>query len=253
MNGEYIVQATVSSFFLVLRPIVCFNAVMDHLIASIKELRSRLKESQQAFANRLGISSRAVANYEAGRTPTRKVLWSLTMLAGETQNADLGDVFTKAYNSTMQRLTSPTNDEEQAWVRMVLALLRNKDSVPELDKLGRSLLAAAESLMSASAGKAIATDTEEFQEAVLWARSQITPNAEQQLDRLAQDRCLRTGESWATAQLRVLLENPELYRKYQEGQLLISGGIVEDLSKARTPAPRKKRAARARKARSAKS
>lgn len=230
-------------------------AVMGHLITSIKELRSRLKESQQAFANRLGISSRAVANYEAGRTPTRKVLWSLTMLASETGNPDLGDVFSGAYRATMQRLTSPANDEEQAWVRMVLALLRNKDSVPGLKELGRSLLAAAEDLMLASeGGKTIATDTEEFQEAVLWARSQITPNAEQQLSRLAQARCLKTGESWATAQLRVLVENPELYQKYQEGQLLISGGFVGHVSKAprlrvTAPAPEKKRTTKARRPR----
>jgi transcriptional regulator with XRE-family HTH domain len=238
---------------------VCFNAGMGHLIASIKELRSRLKESQQTFANRLGLSMRAVANYEAGRTPTRKVLWSLTMLAAETKNPDLEEVFTRAYNATMQRLTGPANDEEQAWVRMVLALLRNKASVPELDKLGRSLLAAAEGLMLASkGGKTTATDTEEFQEAVLWARSQIAPNAEQQLSRLAQARSLRTGEPWATAQLRVLVENPELYQKYQEGQLPISGGMVVDLSKRRTlqtstPMSGKKRIAKARRSGKAKS
>lgn len=56
---------------------------MNELVASVKELRSRLNVSQQVFANRLGISARAVANYEAGRTPTRGVLFSLAMLAGQ--------------------------------------------------------------------------------------------------------------------------------------------------------------------------
>jgi transcriptional regulator with XRE-family HTH domain len=241
---------------------MCFNAAMDELTAAIKQLRAHLGESQQVFANRLGITSRAVANYEAGRTPTRRVLWELMMLAGRTNNPDIENLFVEAYNATMQNLTKPANDEEEAWVRMVLTMLRNKNYVPALNELGHSLLAAAEGLMSASKqGNTLTTDNEELEEAVSWVRSQITPSAEQQLRRLASDRRSRTGETFATAYAQVLIDNPELYQKYQKELAgrppFIAGHPVESMdvpaADAAAPDPRKRASAKTRKSKRAKS
>lgn len=54
---------------------------MANTTQEIKNLRRHLTDSQQAFSNRLGVSVRAVANYEAGRTPNAAVLFKLASLA----------------------------------------------------------------------------------------------------------------------------------------------------------------------------
>ena len=46
-----------------------------------KKLRSKLGDSQQAFANRRGLSVRAIANYERGRRPSGAVLFEMVDLA----------------------------------------------------------------------------------------------------------------------------------------------------------------------------
>ena len=61
---------------------------MDELTLKIRDLRSRLKNTQQAFANRLRVSLRAVANYESGRRPARAVLWNLAIIASKTGHQD---------------------------------------------------------------------------------------------------------------------------------------------------------------------
>ncbi len=215
---------------------------MDKLVTSVRQLRSRLSESQQAFANRLGISSRAVANYEAGRRPTRAVLFSLAMLAGQAEHPDLSTIFLEAYNATMRGLTRPANDEEQAWVRMVLTLLRNGAHIPELKDLGIALLRATERLISPSVkGKTLATDPDEIKEAVSWASRHIAPNAEQQLTILARGRSGKTGEPFATAFTQVLLENPVLYQEYQRtlGMMAPAVKIAGTPEKGMATRPRK--------------
>src|SRR5688500_11011670 len=107
-----------SNYFLEQCQRVCSNAVMDPVVTALKKLRERLDESQQAFANRLGLSVRAIANYESGRRPSRAVLFNLTILASQHGLRDLSDVFRAAYAEAMHGVLGPTNDEETAWVRM---------------------------------------------------------------------------------------------------------------------------------------
>lgn len=64
-----------------------------NLIPAIKELRQRLGESQQAFATRLGISIRALANYEKDRQPHGKVLAALARAAEQGGQKPLADIF----------------------------------------------------------------------------------------------------------------------------------------------------------------
>jgi transcriptional regulator with XRE-family HTH domain len=54
---------------------------MRQLVKAVRNLRARLGDSQQAFANRLGVSIRAVANYEKDREATGKALLELKNLA----------------------------------------------------------------------------------------------------------------------------------------------------------------------------
>jgi transcriptional regulator with XRE-family HTH domain len=69
---------------------------MPDLAAEVRQLRERLGESQQAFATRVGLSIRAVANYEADRMPTAKVLGDLYRQAREAGYQDLAELFWRA-------------------------------------------------------------------------------------------------------------------------------------------------------------
>src|ERR1039458_3147488 len=55
---------------------------------AVRALRGSLHESQQAFATRLGISIRALANYEKGRLPSGKALLKMMGLAAEGCHED---------------------------------------------------------------------------------------------------------------------------------------------------------------------
>jgi transcriptional regulator with XRE-family HTH domain len=54
---------------------------MDQVVKAVKDLREHLGLSQQEFANRIGSSIRAVANYEKDRRPTARLLLQLIRLA----------------------------------------------------------------------------------------------------------------------------------------------------------------------------
>ncbi len=66
------------------------------LVTAVKELRAHVGESQQAFATRLGLSIRALANYEKDRNPTGRALLSLASAADEAGRHDLADLFLAA-------------------------------------------------------------------------------------------------------------------------------------------------------------
>jgi len=72
---------------------------------AVKELRLRLKESQQAFATRLGISIRGLVNYEKDRDPPLILLLKLAALARETGEESLSHVFQWAFYDTLTEAT----------------------------------------------------------------------------------------------------------------------------------------------------
>ena len=63
---------------------------------AVKALRKHTRESQQAFATRLGISIRALAFYEAGRAPTGKALAALARVAQSVGKHELAYLFMDA-------------------------------------------------------------------------------------------------------------------------------------------------------------
>jgi transcriptional regulator with XRE-family HTH domain len=67
------------------------------LTEAVKALRGRLKESQQAFATRLGISIRGLVNYEKDREPPLALLLKLAAVAREAGDERLADVFQWAF------------------------------------------------------------------------------------------------------------------------------------------------------------
>jgi transcriptional regulator with XRE-family HTH domain len=63
------------------------------LATAVKKLRAALNMSQQAFANELGLSIRAIANYEKDRIPEPKVLARLQQLAMKHRLYELNAAF----------------------------------------------------------------------------------------------------------------------------------------------------------------
>jgi transcriptional regulator with XRE-family HTH domain len=53
------------------------------LVQAIKDVRAHFGESQHSFAERLGLSTRAIANYEKDRRPTATVLARLAKVASD--------------------------------------------------------------------------------------------------------------------------------------------------------------------------
>lgn len=189
---------------------------MYDLMSAVKALRAELGESQQSFANRLGLSSRAVASYEAGdRKPSVTMLFSMAMIASQRGLDDLAKVFSGEYAQALKGATKPVNDEETAWVRIALALVRNQHLVPTWDKIAKACIEAVEALAAtAPTTSTLMADAEELSETATWMRGHFAPAPEVQLDRLARKRMSESGEPFGRAYARVVKENPELYQRF---------------------------------------
>jgi transcriptional regulator with XRE-family HTH domain len=71
------------------------------LVTAVNRLREALGMSQQAFANELGLSIRAIANYEKDRRPKPKVLALLQGLAAKHGQPELDGVFRAALHEDL--------------------------------------------------------------------------------------------------------------------------------------------------------
>jgi transcriptional regulator with XRE-family HTH domain len=96
-------------------------------IEAVRELRKQVGESQQAFATRLGLSIRAIANYETKREPTARALAQLQVVAKEFKRKDLWDIFREALNRELQADYQTDDDFDfklpSGWERYGVALL----------------------------------------------------------------------------------------------------------------------------------
>jgi transcriptional regulator with XRE-family HTH domain len=66
-------------------------------VKEVRELREHMGLSQQAFASELGLSMRAVANYEKDRRPEPRVFIPLMKAAEKANRADLLRIFLIAF------------------------------------------------------------------------------------------------------------------------------------------------------------
>jgi transcriptional regulator with XRE-family HTH domain len=71
---------------------------------AVRKLREKTGDSQQAFANRLGLSIRAIVNYERDRTPAPKALVAMAYLAASYRQVPLVYKFVNALPPEIQRL-----------------------------------------------------------------------------------------------------------------------------------------------------
>jgi transcriptional regulator with XRE-family HTH domain len=99
---------------------------------AVRELRKALSLSQQAFATQLGMSIRAVVNYEKDRLPTARALAQLEKLAADTHHPELARTFRDALGSELGFGTSerpPLSAEELYFERAFRrCLFENPDS-----------------------------------------------------------------------------------------------------------------------------
>lgn len=64
---------------------------------ALRALRAEFGESQQRFSDRISVTVRTVARYEAQKPPTGEMLGKLAALAEEAGRPDLRAVFTNAF------------------------------------------------------------------------------------------------------------------------------------------------------------
>ncbi len=188
---------------------------MDDLVLAIKQLRADLGDSQQAFATRLGLSIRAIANYEASRRPTISVLEQLVSIAGEQKRIDLQKIFTKAYSEASAGQSEPRTDEERAFVRAVLYLVRNRHLVPNWRDLRQNILGGMESVHANKTGSRM-TSPEDIALALSESRRYIAIPPQEQLTKLARERAKETGNPFWTAYEQVVETNPQLQRQLEK-------------------------------------
>jgi transcriptional regulator with XRE-family HTH domain len=111
------------------------------LAAAVRGLREALGMSQQAFATELGLSIRAIANYEKDRKPEPKVLASLAKFATAHEQFKFANVFRgeldldlglhqislEEESSEYAKLGRLTAELLYAWLQDLSELLRTAD------------------------------------------------------------------------------------------------------------------------------
>jgi len=97
-----------------------------NLNTAVKELRRALGLSQQIFATQLGLSIRAVVNYEKDRAPTARALAQLEQLASHSSHPELARIFRDALGNELgfgmadrQPLSAEEHYLERAFRRIV--------------------------------------------------------------------------------------------------------------------------------------
>src|ERR1700693_2354223 len=78
------------------------NQIMD-LTQAVRELRTLTVETKQSFAQRLGLSLRAINNYEKDRAPNSPALFRLAKLARQGGPFDLATCFSSGPSAELQQ------------------------------------------------------------------------------------------------------------------------------------------------------
>ncbi len=104
---------------------------------AVQQLRLISGLSQQAFASQLGMSVRAIANYEKDRTPSKLARFKLAKLARELDRADLASVLAGPLEIRRHREDGVIGDVERA---AILALTLNRGSEWLLRLLAKEVL-----------------------------------------------------------------------------------------------------------------
>jgi transcriptional regulator with XRE-family HTH domain len=194
---------------------------MEDLASAIKKLRTALGDSQQKFATRLKLSTRAIANYESGRHPIPPIIWSLSRLASDHGHSEIADVFVKAFTDKMKASMQPVTDYEKACVMAVLALVRNRNHIERWSEIKRAALIELERLAATARSIILATDRDDLQDTLVRVRHWLAPTAQEEIMRIAKKRYVDAGKpytddpwSFRRFELEVMADYPELYQQF---------------------------------------
>lgn len=98
---------------------------------AVKKLRQALRETQEAFAQRLGTAKSSLVRYESTRAPRGAVLAQLAAIAEEHGEHECARVFRRALAQEVGEQLQPKIDwrtnEEREYVLALLAVLRNSE------------------------------------------------------------------------------------------------------------------------------
>jgi transcriptional regulator with XRE-family HTH domain len=209
------------------------NQIMD-LTQAVRELRTLTGETQQSFAQRLGLSLRAINNYEKDRAPNSPALFRLAKLARQVGRLDLAQVFSSALSAELQEVVEPMTKEERIWSSVVLALVRDRQ-LTDWPRIGGFLVKALEKV----ARQKDAAEAKELEPVLVEARYSLTSTAEIELEELAKAQQIKTGQAYYQAYSEVLLHNPELYNRYLQERAAAARGTSIERTMA-TPRLRKR-------------
>jgi transcriptional regulator with XRE-family HTH domain len=120
---------------------------MRQLVKAVRNLRARLGDSQQAFANRLGVSIRAVANYEKDREATGKALLELKNLADANGLVEEARAFEDALSRELGHGVIEVPPDKKEDFDALMAILfgggkQNREALAEWNKLSEPIKAA---------------------------------------------------------------------------------------------------------------
>jgi transcriptional regulator with XRE-family HTH domain len=209
-----------------------------NLNEAVRQLRVVTGETQQSFAQRLGVSIRAVTNYEKDRAPNDAALFRLAKLSRQVGRVDLAQVFSAALSDELQEVVEPMTKEERVWSAVVLALLRHRE-LTDWPKMGHLLVKELQKLLRRHDLPA----AEDLAAVLLEARYNLASKAELELQNLAKARQAKTGETYYQAYSQVLIENPDLYTRYLQERAAAARGTPYEKSMA-LPKPHTRQRAR---------
>jgi len=193
---------------------------MSDLVSAVKELRGALGDSQQAFANRLGMSLRAIANYEKDREPAGKALYKLQQLALTHGRSDLALTFSKALALEMEWGTDPVMP---VWADAVREIIRNEKLCPGWHHIAELIVKELEHLVSAAkAGMTVeglltsqADNVALLEGHLIRTRVGLGVPTVRIVEALIDERRREHSDEGAEAALgEIVRQRPELYEKY---------------------------------------
>ena len=105
---------------------------------AVRQLRIKLGDTQQQFAQRLGLAISTVVRYESTRSPRAGVLSKLYKVAVENELHDVAGMFNQAIVGEVTRGLAtgqhPLTDDERAACSALVLMLRNSRHLPELSR-----------------------------------------------------------------------------------------------------------------------
>jgi len=168
----------------------------DRIRAAARELREVLGDTQQQFAQRLGLAISTVVRYELTRPPKGKALAQLKQVAMAYGQVELAHIFADALRLELDWQTRP-------WSELV-------DQI--VDKIQKHIAMARGGPPVQGPGAAAPDTTLAFlEELLIQLRFAREGSASRLVDVLAKERSRETGETYERASVAVLTKYPYLY------------------------------------------